>query len=182
MYEKFLIMTFLFLIKDTFLQTCGSKDPKNYSDCSEDSNSESVCCYSEVSLMNTTNTLCVLVPKSQAYITPYITAMDIGLGKDKLILMNVDCNIEANVNSTGRYTKCGELNPKTEDDCLRYSSKNASCCYIRSPDGNSVCLWNDGVYKHNSTYFGTQVICTGSYLKNTKIILSLVFIFLLFIL
>lgn len=165
-----LIILLLFNFINT--QTCGIKNPEGFEDCDQDSNDESVCCYSEVSFLDQPNTLCIFIPRSQIFLTPYITAMDIGFKKN-LIKMNIDCNATNTYNDSRPYTPCGQPNPEKPEDCFEYSLSNSSCCYIKSPDGKSYCLWDDGNSKHNSEYFGTEVACSSFFIKLGECLLLL---------
>lgn len=170
----FLLCIFFEKIKT---QTCGSKNPENFTVCNMHSNTDSLCCYAEVSLLNENNTMCILVPRSQSFITPYITALDVGMDKN-YIKMKIDCgNVTRALNQA--YSLCKPEPPKNPEDCFAHSQSNSSCCYIESPDGNKVCLFNDGVYDDDDTYFGTRIYCAGSFIKN-KILIVLLYSFLFF--
>lgn len=154
------------------LQTCGVKDPKSFSDCESDSSKNSICCFAHVSLMEKEETLCVFVPKSQVFITPFVSSMDIGLSPDN-IAVALDCGFNPyDIPENQSYSVCGE-NPQNETDCFMNSIPNASCCYISNPDNNSVCLLNNGLYKTNSSYFGIRISCFSNFLKK-KILLTLI--------
>lgn len=175
----YLISYFIFisLFKEENLQVCGPKNPKNFKDCNEESNSDSSCCYASLSLLNENKKLCLLVPNSQLFMTPYITAMDVGLGKKNLLKMNIDCNITLKNETNVPFSVCGENTPLTPQDCFNYSTTNASCCYIESPDGKSVCLWNDGIYKIDTKYFGTRIACKEFFLKDKLRFINILVIF-----
>ena len=175
-----IILLILYIITLIKTQTCGIDNPKNFDDCNIDSNDKSICCYSKFTLSNSNKSICIFVPKSQIFITQYITAIDIGLD-GQYIQIDIDCNIDDMTNTTDEYvpyTPCGEPDPINAYDCLNFSNNKLSCCYIESPDGNKVCLWNDGIYKHNSTYFGMKVIC-GSYNIKYKLYISLLIVLFL---
>ena len=174
----FLILFFLkiLIIKS---QSCGAKDPKNINDCLKDSSKNSICCYTMIQTVvnteNRTDTLCIYVPKSQIFITPYISSLDIGSNEDN-IYISLDCGFNPEELKPGEpYSNCGE-NPQTPYDCIRNSTYNASCCYIKNSNGNSFCVLNNGIYNSNSSYFGVNIICGSNYIKLYKFIFFLVYI------
>ena len=170
---------FLQILNQINTQTCGVKDPKSFKDCKDDSSKNSICCFAHVSLMEKEETLCVFVPKSQIFITPFISSMDIGLSPDN-IAVELDCGYKpGDIPENQSYSVCGE-NPKNENDCFINSIENASCCYINNPDNNSVCLLNNGIYKKNDTYFGIRITCNEKFL-NLGFIGFLMFFLIIFL-
>ena len=173
-----LIIILLYLKKLNF-QTCGVKDPKSFLDCEKSSSKNSICCFAHVSLMDKEETLCVLVPKSQIFITPFVSSMDIGLSPDN-IAVELDCGFHPNdIPQNQSYSVCG-VNPQNENDCFSNSIANASCCFISNPDNNSVCLLNNGIYKKNDTYFGIRITC-NSFFFNQSFYFLFFIIFIVFI-
>ena len=168
----------LFSIKYINNQTCGVANPKNLSECESDSSKNSICCFANVSLLEKQETLCVYVPKSQIFITPFVTSMDIGLSPNN-IAMNIDCGFKpGDIPQNESFSVCAE-NPETEEDCFKQSTETQSCCYIENPDNTTVCILNSGVYKNNSTYFGIKVICGGGYIGEFLYLNFLIFIYLI---
>lgn len=169
----------LFSIKYISNQTCGVANPESLSECEDDSSKNSICCYAQVSLLEKEETLCVYVPKSQVFITPFVTSMDIGLSPNN-IEMNIDCGFKAgDIPQNESFSVCGE-NPENEEDCFKQSTETQSCCYIENPDSSKVCILNNGVYKSNSTYFGIKVICGVGYIGKFLYLNFLIFIFIIF--
>jgi len=156
------IFSFFNIIKS---QTCGVPNPSNFSDCEDDSSKHSICCFAEVTLINQTETLCVYVPKSQIFITPFISSMDIGLA-DYNIDIELNCGYNPESLKEGETYSICRHDPEKPEDCFLNSTENASCCYISNPDNNSVCLLNSGIYKKNENYFGIKVICEAFKIKN----------------
>ena len=115
---------------------------KNINDCLKYTKGNSLCCFASVSLFGSSNTLCVLIPQTQVYLTPHITAMDVGI-QEGLINMKIDCNYTAKYGTQEAFNPCGPPQPLSKEVCFEYSLKNSSCCFISSPDGHTACLWND---------------------------------------
>ena len=158
-------------------QTCGVANPQSLEDCTYDSSKNSICCIAKVSLIDKHETLCVYVPKSQIFITPFVNMMDIGLAPDN-ILMDINCGFKAgDIPVNEPYSICG-VDPENETECFENSLPNATCCYIKNPDNSSVCLLNSGLYKSNDTYFGITVICGSDFIiaSMQKLILVLIVI------
>jgi hypothetical protein len=158
-----LIFIFSFFIQIK-TQTCGVANPNNFSDCEFDSSKHSICCYAEVALLNQSETLCVYVPKSQIFITPFISSMDIGL-TDNNIEIYLNCGYDPESLKEGETYSICRYDPEKPEDCFQNSTENASCCYISNPDNSSVCLLNSGIYKKNENYFGIKVICNAFKIK-----------------
>ena len=177
MYPFILLIFFLKLLIIIKTQTCGVKDPKNIEDCLKGSSTNSICCYTKiqtlVNTVNTSDTLCIFVPKSQIFITPHITSLDIGSNDDYIDIF-LDCGFEPEKLNPGEpYSYCGQ-NPETPDDCIKNSLHNASCCYIKNSNGNSFCVLNNGIYNSNSSYFGVNIICNSDYIKIKWFILFII--------
>lgn len=172
---------FVLLLMITFIssQTCGVKNPTSFDDCNYDSSKNSICCFAGVSLLDKEETLCVYVPKSQVFITPFISSMDIGLSPNN-IKMDIDCGFKAgDIPQNESYSICGE-NPTKVEDCFIKSTLNKSCCYVKNPDGSTVCLLNSGIYKGNNTYFGIQVVCSSEKIQNS-FLMYMILLMILFI-
>lgn len=177
--SKYSILTVITLFSFISSQTCGVKNPNSFDDCNYDSSKNSVCCYAGVSLLDKEETLCVYVPKSQVFITPFITSMDIGLSPNN-IKMNIDCGFKAgDIPQNESYSICGEAPTKAED-CFIKSTLNQSCCYVKNPDESTVCLLNSGIYKGNNTYFGIQIVCSSEKLCS-NFIMYMILLMILFI-
>ena len=166
-------------------QSCGATDPKSIEDCIESSSTNSICCFvniqTKVDSQNRSDTLCIFVPRSQIFITPHITSLDIGSNEEDISVF-LDCGFEPTKLKQGEpYSYCGE-NPKDPNDCIKNSMKNASCCYIKNSNGNSFCVLNNGIYNNNRSYFGVNIICNSKYLKLNvpSIILLIIFTFFLY--
>ena len=164
-------------------QSCGAKDPKNINDCIGSSSTNSICCFTKIKTIvdsvNKTDTLCIFVPRSQIFITPHIKSIDIGSNEDD-IYITLDCGFEPTKLKQGEpYSYCGE-NPKTPQDCIKNSMKNASCCYIKNSNGNSFCVLNNGIYNNNSTYFGINIICNSKYLNMNKNSVRIIIVLIIF--
>ena len=88
----------------------------------------------------------------------------------------MDCGFEpTNLKEGEPYSYCGE-NPEVPSDCIKNSTHNASCCYIKNSNGNSFCVLNNGIYNNNSTYFGVRIVCKSNYLSlNLLVIIFLMF-------
>ena len=176
---KFFVLLMITLFTIISSQTCGVKNPTSFDDCKYDSSKNSICCFAGVSLLDKEETLCVYVPKSQVFITPFITSMDIGLSPNN-IKMDIDCGFKAgDIPQNESYSICGE-NPTKVEDCFIKSTLNQSCCYVRNPDESTVCLLNSGIYKGNNTYFGIQVVCSSETIKKS-IVMYMVLLMILFI-
>lgn len=167
------ILLLSFVIINTQAQTCGVKNPLSFEDCIDDSSKNSVCCYAGVSLLNNSQTLCVYVPKTQIFITPFVKSMDIGLSPDN-IAIQLDCGFKpGDISENEPYSLCG-LDPQTELECFEKSTSSASCCYIQNPDGLSVCLLNNGIHKKSETYFGIKVSCDAHLINMTIVFFILI--------
>lgn len=154
------IYILIFIIINIQAQTCGEKDPTGFSQCNPDSSTNSICCYAGVKLLDSHQTLCVYVPKAQLFITPFVKSMDIGLSPNN-IEIHLDCGFKpGDIAENEPYSICRE-DPENEKDCFSKSTETASCCYIKNPDGTSVCLLNNGIYKKSETYFGIKVSCNS---------------------
>ena len=178
---KMIILIILYLkILIIYSQSCGAKDPKNINDCLISSSTNSICCYTKIQTKvnseNRTDTFCIFVPRSQIFITPHITSLDIGSNEDSIDI-ELDCGFEPKKLKKGEpYSYCGE-NPKNPIDCIQNSLNNASCCYIKNSNGNSFCVLNNGIYNSNSSYFGVNIVCNSKYLKQNLILLLILMIF-----
>ena len=155
-------------------QSCGAKDPKSIDDCIGSSSTNSICCFTKIKTVVESeirsDTLCIFVPRSQIFITPHITSINIGSNEDNIDLF-LDCGFDPTKLTEGEpYSYCGE-NPKTPEDCIKNSTKTASCCYIKNYDGKSFCVLNNGIYNSNSSYFGVNIICNSKYLKQNLMIM-----------
>ena len=175
-------LLFFLIIKISIIinQTCGVKDPENLDDCLKSSSTNSICCYTKIQAdfnsLNKNDTLCIFVPRSQIFITPHITSLDIGSNEGD-IKIELDCGFDPLKLKKGEpYSYCGET-PKTPFDCLNNSTPNASCCYIKNTNGESYCVLNNGLYNSNNSYFGVNIVCQE---RNINIKLF-IFIFLLFL-
>ena len=181
---KMIILIILYLkILIIYSQSCGAKDPKNINDCLISSSTNSICCYTKIQTKvnseNRTDTLCIFVPRSQIFITPHITSLDIGSNEEDISII-LDCGFDPTKLKQGEpYSYCGE-SPKEPYDCIKNSTYNASCCYIKNSNGNSFCVLNNGIYNNNSSYFGINIICNSKYLKiNLLIMIVLLMLFFL---
>ena len=183
--KKFILTIIYLKILIIKSQTCGVTDPKSIDDCIESSSTNSVCCFLSIKTkedsQNKSDTLCIFVPKSQIFITPHITSLDLGSNEED-ISISLDCGFDPIKLKQGEpYSYCGE-NPKEPFDCINNSTRNASCCYIKNSNGNSFCVLNNGVYKNNKTYFGVNIICNSNYLEMNvlKIIFFIIFTFFIY--
>ena len=178
-----LILSLLLAKFSIFLsQTCGVKDPKNLEECLKSSSKNSICCFTKIqtniSATYRNDTLCIFVPKSQIFITPHISSLDIGSNEGN-IEIELDCGFDPdNLKEGEPYSYCGK-EPKTPFDCLNNSTKNASCCYIRNPNGESYCVLNNGLYNSNNSYFGVNIVCGENHI--TKIYFYLIIFLYIFL-
>jgi len=175
--ELFLII--LFKIFSLILtQTCGVKDPINLQECLSSSSTNSICCYTKIQGLEKNDTLCIFVPKSQIFITPHIKSLDIGSNEGNIDI-ELDCGFVPDELKEGEpYSYCGE-SPETPSDCIKNSNPNASCCFIKNPNGETFCVLNNGIYNSNSSYFGVNIVCQGNSINIDKLIYFILFCFLL---
>ena len=181
--KTFILFIFFLKILIIINQTCGAKDPKDINDCIDSSSTNSICCFvniqTKVDSENKSDTLCIFVPRSQIFITPHITSLDIGSNEEDISIF-LDCGFEPTKLKQGEpYSYCGE-NPKEPYDCIKNSTHNSSCCYIKNSNGNSFCVLNNGIYNSNSSYFGVNIICKSKYLNLylTRLFLLIIYFFL----
>jgi len=176
--KRIIITLLLFLIKIsvTLNQTCGIKEPKSFDECISDSSTNSICCYARIKSSTKDSTLCIFVPKSQIFITPHIRSLDIG-SQEEFIDIFLECGFKPdNISYGNPYSLCGD-NPKEPYDCINNSTKNASCCYIKNPNGESFCVLNNGIYNNNKSFFGVKIICQGNFLYINILILFCIIFF-----
>ena len=175
------IIIIIILIKFLLIlnQTCGAKDPKNLEECLDSSSTNSICCYTKIQMENKNDTLCIFVPRSQIFITPHIKSLDIGSDEEN-IEIELDCGFDPEKLKEGEpYSYCG-FAPQKPSDCIRNSTRNASCCYIKNPNGEAYCVLNNGIYNSNSSYFGVNIVCQGNSIKLNMLFYYIFFSFLIF--
>ena len=177
---SFFISELIIKISIIMSQTCGVKDPENLEDCLKSSSTNSICCYTRIqadfNTLNKNDTLCIFVPRSQIFITPHIKSLDIGSDEGD-IQIELDCGFNPlNLKPGEPYSYCGET-PKSPYDCLNNSTPNASCCYIKNPNGESYCVLNNGLYNSNNSYFGVNIVCQGSNLNIYFLLFSHIILF-----
>ena len=176
----FLILQ-IFYISEILSQTCGrTKNPKSKEDCLVGSSTNSLCCFMKTNLENDTDYQCIFVPKSQIFITPHIQSFKIGKDDDtEIIEMQIECGFEpAKLPKNAPYSYCNTTfeQPTNPYQCINNSLPNSTCCFIRNPNNNSYCVFNNGLYRDNNTFFGVEIVCKGFFINFRKL---LFFLFLL---
>lgn len=167
--KTILIFLLVTVTKPIFSQICGVDNPQKADDCLIFSSKNQIefCCFAKIynydSIINVNNTnstnMCILIPASNVFLTPFITSMNIGTTNQKLNL-DIDCG-DSNLNLYSSSSTCGPLAPSGPGDCQKFSTLNNTCCYLSTPENTTMCLFNNSLLKKNQTINGINIICNG---------------------
>ena len=128
----FSLIYFFIEIRIFLSQICGKKEPKNITDCIENSYEDQACCFITY---NQTVYGCLFVPQNSTFITQYINSIDFGL--DQLFTIKIDCGKDQE-----KDKRICARNPSNKFDCFQNTNSTYDCCFFQTPD-QDLCLWND---------------------------------------
>ena len=144
-------------------------NPSDEEDCLSKSNDDNQCCF--VTIIKEDNSIenkCWSIEKDLIYFLNYLTVFDYGEYK----------NIRANFSCNQTDQSCGIDNPRQLYECSEHSSKQKSCCMLKTPTKTNCVMsqikFDDGT---NKTIFDNNyILCYQKFLFPKFIYLSFILV------